>query len=169
MLGGGVRFDLIGDDNCFGNGLAMIQRKKKKARAGDLRGWHSRLEQLEARQMLAATVAIEPVLPQFRNEALDRVEIEFSEPVSGFDVGDLILTIDGDAGVQRIDLAGVAQLTNVGNRSFTLRNLASLTGDDGDYQFTLDVINSGIKDAQGQPLAFEGTGLGPECASPAIF
>ncbi|MCH8044608.1 MAG: hypothetical protein IID44_12920, partial [Planctomycetes bacterium] len=53
----------------------MIKRTNKN--------WHSRLEQLEARQMLAATVAIEPVLPQFRNEALDRVEIEFSEAVSG--------------------------------------------------------------------------------------
>ena len=139
----------------------MIKRTNKN--------WHSRLEQLEARQMLAATVAIEPVLPQFRNEALDRVEIEFSEAVSGFDVGDLILTLDGAAGVQRIDLAGVAQLTDVGNRSFTLSNIASLTGDDGDYQFTLDVVNSGIKDAQGQPLAFEGTGLGPELIANSSF
>ncbi|MCH9003304.1 MAG: hypothetical protein IIC02_12085 [Planctomycetes bacterium] len=119
--------------------------------------------------MLAATVSIEPVMPQFRNETLDRVEIEFSEPVSGFDVGDMILTIDGAAGVQRIDLSGVAQLTGVGNQFFTLSNLASLTGDDGDYQLTLDVVNSGIEDAQNQPLTFEGTGLGPELITNGSF
>ncbi|MCH8045297.1 MAG: lamin tail domain-containing protein, partial [Planctomycetes bacterium] len=121
-----------------------------------------RAEPLEPRLFLDATVSIAAVAPDPRNTVLDEISIQFSEPISGFDVGDLILTRDGAGGVQTVNLNGVAQLSNVGGQSFTLGNLAGLTTGDGDYQLTLDVVNSGITDAQNQPLVFEGTGFGPE-------
>ncbi|MCH8922984.1 MAG: lamin tail domain-containing protein, partial [Planctomycetes bacterium] len=118
-------------------------------------------EPLEARLLLDAMVSITAVDPDLRNTALNEIAIEFTEPVSGFDTTDLIFSRDGAS----VPLSG-NQLTTANNQSFRLTNLALLTGAEGNYQLTLDVLNSGIS-----PLSLEGLGVtpGPELVENGTF
>ena len=117
--------------------------------------------------MLAATVLnLGAAVPEVLNEAPSTVEIEFSEAVTGFDKGDLIFTLNGVS----ISLDS-AQLNTLDNRTFSLTNLALLTGAEGEYQLTLDVLASEIVDVAsgGLPLDSTGFGLGPELITNGSF
>jgi hypothetical protein len=90
-------------------------------------------------------VAISPRLP-----AVFSTDIFFSEPVVGFDVGDLQIVRDGVA----LRLAG-ARVAAVGtsNTQFRISGLDQLTRLAGDYTLTLRAAGSRITDAAGNPLA----------------
>ncbi len=94
------------------------------------------------------TVTIATVAPSPRMTALDSLAITFSEPVQGFDLGDLSLTRDGVA----VSLTG-ATLISGNNTSFTLGNLNAMTAAQGHYVLSLRADGSGITDLAGNPLA----------------
>ncbi len=96
--------------------------------------------------LTAPRPAIGPVTPAPRNTPLASIGITFSEPVTGLDLGDIALTLNGTP----VSLAG-ATLTGSGD-NYTLANLAGLTGAEGDYGLTLNPAGSGIADAAGNEL-----------------
>ena len=87
--------------------------------------------------------------PDPRNAPVGTITITFSEPVTGFDLADLALTRDGGANL----LTAAQTLTTADNVTWTLGNLAGLTGTAGRYVLTLTAAGSGITDAAGNPLA----------------
>jgi Ca2+-binding RTX toxin-like protein len=90
-------------------------------------------------------VAIVPPAPTLRNTAVTQVVVNFTEPVTGLDVGDFALTRDGAP----ITLAG-AVLSGSG-ASYTLDISPSQPGE-GTYVLTLTAQNSGILDASAMAL-----------------
>ena len=92
---------------------------------------------------VAPTAAITPVSPNPRNTAVDTVTITFSEPVSGFALSNLQLTLGGGANL----LTSAQTLTTTDNTTWTLGNLAGLTAASGTYALTLSP--TGIFDAAG--------------------
>jgi len=74
---------------------------------------------------------IVPVSPDPRSLAVDSVQIVFSEPVSGLDLGDLSLARDGGPNL----LAGTETLETTDNITWTLSGLAELTGSGGAQGF----------------------------------
>ncbi|HZN66573.1 MAG TPA: Ig-like domain-containing protein, partial [Tepidisphaeraceae bacterium] len=97
----------------------------------------------------APTADIIDVTPDPRNTAVGTVTIAFSEPVVGFDLADLRLTRDGGGNLLT---ASQTLATSDGGRTWTLGNLAGLTGTGGGYALTL-TAPGGIADAAGNPLA----------------
>ena len=95
------------------------------------------------------TVDITDVAPDPRTDAVDEIHVVFSEPVSGFDLGDLSLTLDAGANL----LTGAEVLSSADDVTWTLSGLANLTAADGTYTLTLTADGSGIEDATGNPLA----------------
>ncbi|MGB2820746.1 MAG: hypothetical protein WBF17_07185, partial [Phycisphaerae bacterium] len=87
------------------------------------------------------------VSPDPRNAPVTEIEIVFSEPVTGFDIGDLSLTRDAGA-----DLLTTQPLTTTDNVVWTLAGLAALTTPDGAYVLRLTEAASGIVDGGGNPL-----------------
>ncbi|MDP6047728.1 MAG: Ig-like domain-containing protein [Phycisphaerae bacterium] len=88
------------------------------------------------------------VAPDPRTDAVDQIDIVFTEAVTGFDIGDLTLVLDGGA-----DLLGGAQtLTTSDNVTWTLGGLTSLTGAVGAYTLTLNATGAGIENAVLTPL-----------------
>ncbi len=95
---------------------------------------------------------IAPVYPNPRHTTVDDISISFSEPVAGFDLGDLMLTRNGAT----IPLDGVT-LSTLDNVTFTLSGLTSLTGNEGNYQLWLPAAGSGITDADEIAMAADAT------------
>ncbi len=91
------------------------------------------------------------VSPDPRETAIDSVEIVFSEPISGLDVGDLSLTLDGGGEL----LTGGESLTTADDIAWTLGDLTGLTGESGDYTLTLTAAGSGVEDMAGNPLSVD--------------
>jgi hypothetical protein len=97
---------------------------------------------------LAPTVSIDPISPSLRNTAVSQMTIRFSQPVSGLSLADLQLTVNGGANL----LAGSQMLTtNDGGSTWSLGNLAGVTGASGSYSLTL--LPTGVEDLTGNPLA----------------
>jgi trimeric autotransporter adhesin len=92
--------------------------------------------------------AIGPINPNMRNTPVDSIPITFSEPVTGFDLSDLSLTLNGVS----VSLSG-ATLTTNDNTTFTLGNLGGLTTAEGTYVLNLPAAGSGIVDADQIPMA----------------
>jgi len=90
----------------------------------------------------APTVDILDVTPDPRNSAAAAITIQFNEAVTGFDLADLSLTRGGGGNL----LTGSQTLTTSDNITFTLNNLAGLTGTAGNYVLTLNPVSSGIQD-----------------------
>ncbi|MFI5382012.1 MAG: Ig-like domain-containing protein, partial [Tepidisphaerales bacterium] len=88
------------------------------------------------------TATITAVSPDPRNSAVSSMTIVFSETVSGFDLADLTLKRDGVS----VALTGATLTLGSGN-TWTLGNLAGLTGSAGTYVLTLTAAGSGITDA----------------------
>ncbi len=85
-------------------------------------------------------IAVGPVTPTPRSVAVNDVFIEFSEDVTGFDIADLKLTRDA----VNIPLTGLT-VTSI-NKVYYSVNLATLTGEAGNYVLTLTATASGIRD-----------------------
>ena len=100
---------------------------------------------------LAPTVNIVDVSPDPRNTAVASIAINFSENVTGFDIGDLTLTRDGGASL----LPGGASVTG-GPSNYSLTTLTPLTTPDGSYVLTL-TAPGGITDAAGNALVVADT------------
>ncbi len=101
----------------------------------------------------APTVVIPDVWPDPRNVPVDQVLIEFTEPVAGFDLGDLQLTRDGGSNL----LDGSQSLTSSNSASWILGGLTGLTNVDGTYQLILETAAAGISDTAGNALAVGAT------------
>ncbi|MFO0900788.1 MAG: hypothetical protein U0836_25440 [Pirellulales bacterium] len=96
------------------------------------------------------TADVVDVSPDPRQSSVPSIQIVFSEAVSGFDLADLALTLSGGPNL----LTGSQTLTTSDNITFTLGNLAGLTGQPGTYQLTLNGASAGIADLLGN--AFTG-------------
>jgi Ca2+-binding RTX toxin-like protein len=93
------------------------------------------------------TANIVNVAPDPRRDKVSTITIDFSEAVTGFDLGDLRLTRDG----QSVSL-GQASLTTNDNRSWMLSGIKKLTNSKGEYVLSLAAGDSGIIDVAGNPL-----------------
>ena len=93
------------------------------------------------------TVAIVPVSPSPRNSDVTSMTITFSEPVTGFALASLQLSLNGGANL----LTAAQTLTTVDSTTWTLGNLAALTAAGGNYSLTLS--SAGIADLAGNALA----------------
>jgi subtilisin-like proprotein convertase family protein len=93
----------------------------------------------------APTAAIVPVSPDPRTSPVASIDIDFSEAVSGLDLSRLTLTRDAGSNL----LSGAQTVSSGENISWTLANLATLTGVVGFYE--LDLLASGppISDVAG--------------------
>ena len=113
---------------------------------------------------VAPTVTLQRVAAQ--NGAISSLGITFSEPVSGFSVQDLQLTLSGTS----LPLDGTT-LTSSDDQHWTLGNLSGLTGTSGTYSLTVSDADWGVTDAAGNVLSTSATTAwiaGPTVAAPAI-
>lgn len=107
----------------------------------------------------APTVAIDPITPDPRVNAVDIVTINFDEPVTGVDLAnaetdfDLTLDVDGAGGMAPVvvDLSGLT-VTQVTDSQYTI-DLTTVTAADGDYVLTLDPTTGVITDLAMTPNA----------------
>jgi len=97
------------------------------------------------------TVQVVPVSPPFRDTPVPSITIQFSEPVTGFDVGDLVLSRDGGPNL----LTAAQGLATSDFQTWTLNGLAGLTAAHGDYQLSVsaDPVAAAITDVESNPLA----------------
>src|SRR5206468_11354709 len=96
------------------------------------------------------TADVVDVTPDPRNTAVSQVQITFSEPVSGLALSSLQLTRNGAP----VSLAG-ATLTGpaADGKTYTVGNLAGLTGTVGNYEVRFTAAGSGVQDAAGNVIA----------------
>jgi len=98
---------------------------------------------------IAPTAEIVEVVPNPRPGAVDQIEITFSESVTGVNLSDLALSLDGG-----VDLLTAAQTLSSDNGvTWTLGNLSGLAERRGAYTLTLTAAGSGIVDVGGNALA----------------
>ena len=97
---------------------------------------------------IAPTADVLDVSPDPRDVPVDQVNIVFSEPVYGFDLGDVALTRNGLG----VSLA-TATLTTSDNITWTVGNLGGATGQSGSYVLSLTATGTGITDVVGNALA----------------
>ena len=88
----------------------------------------------------AQTIAVALSEPDLSAAAVSSVRITFAAAVTGFDLGDLVLTRDGLG----VPLAG-ATLTTTDNRVFVLGGLGSKTAVDGVYRLDVNGTGAGVK------------------------
>ncbi len=91
---------------------------------------------------VAPVVQITNVSPDPRNTLVDSINIFFTEPVNGFTIDDLTLTLNDGSNL----LTGAQSLTTTDNITFTLSGLSSITSTDGAYTLSLDASASNITD-----------------------
>jgi hypothetical protein len=106
------------------------------------------LKQIE--DAVPPTVDVVNITPDPRGTPVSQATIVFSEPVTGFDLGDLKLDRSYD-GLGNL-LTGAQTLTTADNITWTLGNLASVTANSGQYVLTV-LTTGGIRDAGGNLLA----------------
>ena len=87
------------------------------------------------------------VSPDPRYDGVESIVIEFSRDVSGFDISDVTLALDGSA----VALDAATLEATSGSR-YVLGGLADATAAQGVYTLTLVAAGSGIVDADGLPL-----------------
>lgn len=83
-----------------------------------------------------------------RSGSISSITLTFSEPVTGFDIGDVSLELDGDP----IDVSALTPIT-VDDQAHTLTSLSSLTDEPGTYEIRLVSSGSGITGDSGGTLA----------------
>jgi len=101
----------------------------------------------------ALSVTITPVAPDPRNTSVSSIQIVFNKAVTGFDLPDLTLKLNGGANL----LTGAQTLTSGDNITWTLGNLSGLTGAAGTYVLKLTAAGSNIKDAALNSLTSDAT------------
>ena len=112
---------------------------------------------------VSPTVTLQNVAAQ--SAAISSLGITFSEPVSGFSLQDLQLTLNGIS----LPVDGTT-LTSSDDQHWTLGNLSGLTGTSGTYSLTVSDAGWGVADAAGNVLATSATTswiAGPTVATPA--
>ena len=87
---------------------------------------------MSLRSSARPVASIPAAVPNARNTTVNSVAIHFNEPVNGFGLQDLQLTLNGLS----MPLGG-ATLTTSDNQNWTLGNLAGLTAAQGPYTLTL--------------------------------
>jgi hypothetical protein len=97
----------------------------------------------------APTVDIVDVIPDPRISPVDGLQFTFSEPVTGFDLADIVLSRDGGPNL----LTGAQTLNTTDGVTWTLDNLAGITQSAGNYTLALNAVGSEIADSLGQLLA----------------
>ncbi len=96
---------------------------------------------------VSPTGGIADVTPDLVVRPIASIAIQFSEPVVGFGLADLQLTIDG------VSLPlNAATLTTADQQTWTLGNLTGTTSAIGIYELTLTPTGSGITDLAGNTL-----------------
>ena len=93
----------------------------------------------------APTVSIPAIGAE--NTPLGSLAIQFSEPVTGFNLQDLRFTRDGLS-----TPLGQTTLTTTDNKNWTLGNLAPVTAVAGNYDLTVIAAGSNITDLSGNAL-----------------
>ncbi|HEV2295893.1 MAG TPA: ankyrin repeat domain-containing protein, partial [Tepidisphaeraceae bacterium] len=88
------------------------------------------------------------VSPDPRTTAVDSIDVTFSEPVAGVDLGDFIFMRDG-----MTQVLTDATLTKINSTTWRVGNLAAATGAAGQYMLKLEKAGSGITDLAGNALA----------------
>jgi hypothetical protein len=94
------------------------------------------------------TALIAPVSPNLRNTPVSQVQIVFNKPVSGLTLSNLSLTNGSGPNL----LTASQTLNTSDNTTYTLGNLATLTGSDGNYTVSL-AASPNITDSSGGYLA----------------
>ena len=94
-------------------------------------------------------VLIVDVLPNPREDAIDAINIIFSQPVTGFDLGDLVLRRDNSPNLL---IGSDAELVTTDSIIWSLTNLSELTFSGGQYLLALDAGPSGIHNDAGLML-----------------
>ena len=89
-----------------------------------------------------------PVDPEERTEPIESLTIIFTQPVTGFDKGDLQLTRDGTP----VSLDG-KPLTSTDGIVWTISGLRAATAALGEYELVLNATGSGITTATGELLS----------------
>jgi Ca2+-binding RTX toxin-like protein len=87
------------------------------------------------------------IAPNPRRDKVNAITFAFSEPIQGFDKGDIRLTRDG----KLLDLSQ-ATLTSNDAINWTLGNIRKLTNQKGEYILSVSAGDSGIVDAAKNPL-----------------
>lgn len=107
-------------------------------------------EEREVWQFLtdSPTVDIVDVMPDPRVDAIDEIIVSFDVPVSGFDIGDLVLTLDGNS----VSLVGVPAATTLDLMNWHITGLSAVTAANGQYVLSLSGAGSSISDFAGNPL-----------------
>ena len=101
----------------------------------------------------APTADVVDVVPDPRHAPVTQITLRFSEPVFGFDRGDLTLSRDGGGNL----LTASQTLTTSDNVTWILGNLSTLTGTAGNYLITLKGAGSGITDTAGNAMTVGAT------------
>ena len=91
------------------------------------------------------TADIIDVSPDPRTTSVEVLLVAFSYPVTGFDLGDLVLTRDGQA----VPLDGVS-VSTYDDTNWTVAGLAAATASEGSYTLTLLASGSGIETFDGR-------------------
>ena len=101
------------------------------------------------RRTEAVEVFIVDVLPKTTVEPVESIAINFSQPVTGFELADLRL---GRNGINHLLDHATATLQSDDGMHWRLENLTSMTEMGGQYVLTLDADQAGIKGITGTPL-----------------
>jgi hypothetical protein len=102
----------------------------------------------------APTATIVAVSPNPRTNPVTSIDINFNEPVTGFTLADLDLTING---LTTNLLTNNQTLTSTDGQNYVLNNLAPITAGYGYYQLTLSPSPSQISASNGQKLTTSAT------------
>ncbi len=94
------------------------------------------------------TAAVTPVTPNPRTVPVSAVTIVFSEAVTGFDLSDLSLTMDGGENL----LTDSGELSTSDDITWTLEGLEELTDEAGEYVLTLKADDSDIQNSLSEML-----------------
>ena len=95
---------------------------------------------------VAPTAYFSPVTtPTFTS--INIIQINFSEPIIGFNISDLTITCNGT----NVNLNGIS-LSALNPYAFTINNLAAANSNDGTYVLTLNTPGAGIVDNAGNSL-----------------
>ncbi len=95
-----------------------------------------------------ATVQFAEDLPALRSSAVSSVEIQFSDPVVGLGLEDLLLTQNGERNL----LTGRERLSQISETTWLLEDLDALTFAPGNYLLRLTAEDSGIESTSGREL-----------------
>ncbi|HKD36801.1 MAG TPA: dockerin type I domain-containing protein, partial [Pirellulales bacterium] len=111
------------------------------------------------------TASIAPIVPNPRNTPLSQIQVVFNKPVSGLSLSNLSLANGGGPNL----LTSSQTLTTSDNITYTLGNLAPLTGSDGSYLVSL-AASPNIIDSSGGYLASGASGaFAIDTTSPTVM